>query len=109
MAKDRDYIKMINSSRWRRLRARILTEHPLCERCLEDNIYTAAQEVHHRTPVETVAGWYNKERLMFNPDNLQALCHRCHVQTHMELGRGTREQSIERTKKEIEHAKRLFD
>jgi 5-methylcytosine-specific restriction protein A len=109
MAKDRDYIKMINSARWRTLRARVLAAHPMCQRCAEDDIYTAAVEVHHITPVESVAGYHNKERLMFNPNNLRALCHNCHVLTHVELGRGTREQRIERNKKEAERAKRLFD
>jgi 5-methylcytosine-specific restriction protein A len=109
MAKDKDYIKMINSVRWKRLRVNTLNAHPFCQRCLEDNKYVPACEVHHITPVESVVGLRSKEELMFNPSNLRALCHDCHIKTHMELGRGTKANMIERTKKEVARAKKFFE
>lgn len=91
MAKDRDYRKMINTSRWRRLRKAILSEQPVCWRCSAEGRLSFSTEVHHRVPVETGRTVGDKEALMFNPDNLVGLCHDCHVRTHMEMGRSGRE------------------
>lgn len=87
MSRDKDYRKMISSSQWLKLRRVILTEHPLCERCQADGLIAAATEVHHRRPVESGINREEMRRLMFNPDNLAALCHRCHVVVHIEMGR----------------------
>lgn len=105
MAKDKDYIRMIHSSRWTELRRQVLTEHPLCEMCERDGYVAAAREVHHRTPVETAVTRADKERLMFNRGNLMALCHDCHVRIHTEMGRSgrklTRERNAARTAADI--------
>lgn len=87
MAKDADYIRMIHSSRWVILRRHVLTEHPLCHDCAAKGETVVATEVHHITPVEHALTRGEKERLMFNPNNLVALCHSCHVARHVELGR----------------------
>ncbi len=87
MAKDKDYMKLINTSRWLRLRRDILTAHPLCERCEAEGYITPATEVHHRKPVEDGINYAEKHRLMYDPKNLCALCHDCHVKTHIEMGR----------------------
>lgn len=91
MAKDADYNRMIHTARWLRLRKAVLSEHPLCERCAEDGRITPAGEVHHRVPVEHGMNFREKEKLMFDPSNLTALCHRCHVEVHTEMGRSGRE------------------
>lgn len=91
MAKDETYKRLIHTARWVRLRRDVLTAHPLCERCEAEGFVTPACEVHHRTPVEEAVSAADKERLMFNPSNLVALCHACHVRTHTEMGRSGKE------------------
>lgn len=87
MARDADYIRMIHTSRWLRLRRWKLSQHPLCQRCEELGRLRPATEVHHATPVERGLTRAEKESLMFSPSNLVALCHDCHVAVHTELGR----------------------
>lgn len=93
MAKDADYIRLIHTSRWLRLRKYVLSDHPLCERCESRGIITPAVEVHHRTPVEHGTNLREKETLMFDPGNLMALCRNCHVEIHVEMGRSGRERT----------------
>ena len=87
MAKDADYRRLINSSRWRKLRREVLTAHPLCELCEKEGFVAPACEVHHLIQLESAASLRDKERLMFNEANLEALCHDCHVRRHIALGR----------------------
>ena len=91
MAKDKDYQRLINTSQWLRLRRDILTAHPLCQRCQAEGKITAATEVHHVRPVEEAINYAEKRRRMYDPANLRALCHDCHVRTHTEAGRSGRE------------------
>ena len=103
-------MKLINTSRWLRLRRDVLTTHPLCERCESEGYITPATEVHHRKPVECGINYAEKRRLMYDPGNLCALCHSCHVKVHTEMGRsgkaGTRKRNDERLE---EIVKRFFD
>lgn len=101
MAKDEDYIQLINTARWRRLRKAKLTASPVCERCKEEGRLTAASEVHHITPVEEAAGHAAKLGLMYDPGNLRALCHDCHVRTHTEMGRGGRAATKTRNERQL--------
>lgn len=101
MAKDKDYIKMINSTRWLRLRRDILTAHPVCERCQAEDYITPASEVHHIRPVESGITLDDKRRLMFDPHNLMALCHDCHVKTHTEMGRSGKELTRRRNTEQV--------
>lgn len=87
MAKDKDYKRMIHTSRWLKLRRDKLSDYPLCERCEQMGKVTAATEVHHVHPVEMGLTRQDKERLMYDYFNLRSLCHDCHVQTHVEMGR----------------------
>jgi len=57
-------------STWRRIRARYVKAHPLCEDCLSAGRYTPAKEVHHVLPLS--------EGGTHDEDNLRALCHGCH-------------------------------
>ena len=59
----------------------------MCERCRAEGRIAAATEVHHIVPVEDAVNEAEKERLMFDPTNLRSLCHACHLQEHVELGR----------------------
>lgn len=109
MAKDKDYIKLIHTSRWVRLRHEVLTSHPLCERCEAEGYITPACEVHHRTPVEYGLNYAEKYRLMFDPKNLCALCHDCHVRTHTEMGRSGKEATRRRNAGQVaDVVKRFF-
>lgn len=109
MAKGADYRKMINSVRWRELRRRRLEAYPMCEFCNEQDLLTAACEVHHVVPVESGVSPAERERLMFSYGNLRALCHRCHVEAHIQMGRSGKKISKERNEQRTAAAiARLF-
>ena len=63
---------------WKRIRARYVKAHPLCERCLAEGRLTPVEEVHHILPVNR--GGSNAE------SNLMSLCRSCHNKIHIELG-----------------------
>jgi len=66
-----------NCAAWRRLRARVLTEQPLCADCAKRNRITAATQVDHVDGDPS-----NNER-----HNLQGLCASCHSsKTNREQG-----------------------
>lgn len=85
MAKDANYIKLINTARWKRLRLKKLQAQPLCECCQGKEKITPATEVHHVTPVETVTTIEQMETLMFEYSNLMSVCHECHKNIHAEM------------------------
>lgn len=58
----------LNSRQWRKLRAYILTESPLCEHCAERGVVVEATDVDH------VSGDPSDNSMA----NLQSLCHSCH-------------------------------
>ncbi|MDT3768202.1 HNH endonuclease [Gleimia hominis] len=57
-------------SRWRKIRAAYVAQHPLCEDCLKQGRYTPVQEVHHVLPLEH-GGTHDF-------GNLRSLCKPCH-------------------------------
>lgn len=87
MANDKQYQKLIHTTRWLKLRREVLTAQPLCQRCLAEGRTTAATELHHVKPVEEALNPTEKIQRMYDPHNLRPLCHDCHVKTHTELGR----------------------
>lgn len=101
MTRDVIYRKLIHSTQWAMLRRYMLTENPLCERCLAEGRVQSATEVHHIQPVEEGVTEREKRQLMFDTRNLRALCHNCHVKTHTELGRSGREARIKRNKENV--------
>lgn len=108
MAKDKDYRRLIHTAQWVRLRRSKLTAFPLCERCREEGRLAPATEVHHIRPVEEGLTLREKEQLMFDPHNLRALCHECHVKTHTEMGRCGKKQAKERAETHLLHFKDRF-
>ena len=82
MSRNPHYIKMINSNRWKLLRAKKLQSNPVCEACEANNRSTLATEVHHIVPVESVSHEHGMRQLMFSYTNLQSLCHSCHSEIH---------------------------
>ena len=79
MSRNPHYIKMINSNKWKLLRAK---SNPVCEVCEANNRSTLATEVHHTVPVESVPHELGMRQLMFDYNNLQSLCHSCHSDAH---------------------------
>ena len=87
MARDKDYNKLIHTERWLRLRKAVLTAQPKCQDCMQRGMLSPAVEVHHVRPVEDGLSYAEKQQLMYDPGNLRALCHGCHVRVHTEMGR----------------------
>lgn len=78
------YNRLINSNRWRAIRAQQLAEHPFCELCAKKGVYyqTGATEVHHIVPIDSARTEEEAERLAYSPDNLSSLCRACHSKLH---------------------------
>lgn len=87
MAKDANYIKLINTARWRQLRLKKLQAQPLCEceECKASGKITPATEVHHIVPVESVTTIEQMEVLMYDFNNLMSVSRECHVKIHQEM------------------------
>ena len=108
MARDKDYVKMIHTTRWLKLRRDILTAHPCCQDCEAKGYITAATEVHHIRPEEEALSYSDKRQRMYDPHNLRALCHDCHVKVHTELGRSGREATKKRNAKQVGEVLKKF-
>lgn len=103
------YDRLIHSWKWRRLRLSYLKGHPVCEECAKDDRSAAATEVHHRIPIESAHTEEGMKRLAFDPTNLVALCHPCHVAAHEALG-GWKNKGKEATRKAARaEAQEFFD
>ena len=85
MNRSDNYKKLINCQRWVKLRAEKLQNNPLCEYCLANGIITPGREIHHIVPIDTGINQTEMERLAYKYNNLITLCHKCHVQVHVEL------------------------
>ena len=103
MAKDKDYMQLIGTARWLRLRHAKLSKNPECERCLEETGRPVpATEVHHVTHVEQGLTRSDKENLMYDFGNLRSLCHDCHIKTHTEMGRSGKKQAKQKAKRQLD-------
>ena len=70
-----------NSKRWRRTRDLYMRScGGLCERCLRSGVYSPAAVVHHK--IYLTPDNINEPRITLNPDNLEALCSKCHGNEH---------------------------
>lgn len=96
MSRNKDYQRLLNSKRWKELRAWKLQQNPLCEMCQAEGYVRAAVDVHHIIPVESAHTLQEMEQLAFDPSNLKALCIPCHVKTHKDMGKNKKENVIER-------------
>lgn len=67
-----DVRRLYGTTRWRRLRAAVLAEQPLCGACRHAGRATVATDVDHVVPHR------GDTRLFWDHANLQALCHACH-------------------------------
>lgn len=108
MSNNKHYQKLIHTARWLKLRKERLSKHPICERCQEEGRNRLASEVHHIVPVETAVTPQDMERLMFDYFNLRALCHDCHVKTHVEMGRSGKPYAERKRKSDLELFRQKF-
>lgn len=74
-----------NSKEWHILRNAYYCSHPLCERCLERGISRQTEEIHHKRPFLTGRTEEEKWSLLLNPNNLMALCSKCHDEVHRSM------------------------
>lgn len=102
MSKDRSYIRLINTQRWRRIRAAVLETTPFCEDCRAAGRVSLATEVHHVIPLESVRDCRRMEELAYDRSNLVALCQPCHKARHRELRSGSKEEKQKRDRKRVE-------
>ena len=73
---------------WKRIRDRYVSQHPLCEQCLEHGILRPVKEVHHKIPLAE-GGTHEENNLIF-------LCKECHSRIHAKRGDGGMEKAIPR-------------
>ena len=93
-----DYKKLIQSRRWILLRNEKLSKNAICENCLTNGVIAPATEVHHIIPIDSGINKEHKKQLAYNYSNLQALCHKCHVQAHIKLNSKAKKTIQERNK-----------
>lgn len=68
----------LNGAAWRKLRAAVLSEQPMCEHCEARSILTPALEVDH----------IDNDPTNNNRDNLASLCRPCHSRkTQADMGK----------------------
>lgn len=70
---------------WKKIRARYVAAHPLCEMCLKEGRFTSLEIVHHIK--ELSDGGTHDE------NNLMSVCKSCHSKIHM-TRRNTKDKTI---------------
>ena len=109
MSRNKDYQRLLNSKRWKELRAWKLQQNPLCELCQAEGYVTSAIDIHHKTPVESARTPQEMEALCFNPSNLQSLCIPCHQRVHREARSHTKEAHLQRERDRLERWKKELE
>lgn len=97
------YRKLINSQRWVKLRAKKVAASPLCEDCLERDISTPVEEVHHIQPIESAPDFETMKILAYDIKNLKSLCRECHKKAHKQLGSNSVAEIQSRNKKKTKN------
>ncbi|MDE6479257.1 MAG: HNH endonuclease [Muribaculaceae bacterium] len=109
MSRSQHYIKLMNTRKWRALRmATMKRSNGLCEQCLKEGRVSAATEVHHIRPIESVKDPIVMEQLAYDPGNLAALCRQCHHDAHVLLLKGSKEERKRREKERMERFHEVF-
>lgn len=91
MSRNKDYQRLLNSKRWKQLRAWKLEQNPLCELCQQEGKVVSAIDVHHRQPVEECRTVAEMEARCFNPLNLMSLCIPHHIALHKDAKSHTKQ------------------
>lgn len=78
----RDFAKpFYHSQAWRQTQASYVKQSGgLCERCLQNGLYTAGVIVHHK--IHLTPQNISDHEITLNPDNLMLLCRDCHALEH---------------------------
>lgn len=63
---------------WRKLRASVLAENPLCVECEKVGVIKLAKIADHIKNVSSGKTAEERERLMWDRNNIQGLCDSCH-------------------------------
>lgn len=92
----------MNSKRWREVRAKKMTENPLCEECEKKGIVKPAQCVHHVTEIETAKTDAEAWDLTTSLNNLVSLCFDCHHKIHTQRKSHSKAMHKERNKTRLE-------
>lgn len=96
MSRNKDYVRLINCHKWRKLRNEQLKRNPLCQICGD-----IATEVHHLKPIESEREFDRMETLAYDPSNLQSLCHKCHSDIHISMKKHKKQTNNELNKKKL--------
>ena len=67
-----DYHMLYNTRAWKRLRRSVMSDQPVCQRCLSNTIIEVTTDIDHIIPHK------GDHHLFYDKDNLQGLCHKCH-------------------------------
>ena len=108
MAHTKEYMKLMNSTKWNGkngIRLAKLKANPLCEECKRKGLVVAATQVHHVVDVESGKNWEQMMALAYSWTNLRSLCRQCHAALHNDRGYHTRGHHQERAKEQIERFK----
>ena len=74
------------SRRWRKLRQVVLAKHAgLCAECERHGLTTEADLVHHITPWKLGKTRADRNRLIWDIENLEPVCNSCHSSLHYEM------------------------
>ena len=105
MSRDPRYQRLLNSKRWKELRAwKLAQTQGYCEICYAEGwrgIDALAVDIHHKVPVESVIdqGEAAMARVCYDPNNLMALCIRHHTEIHQSMGKDKKENIQDRKAK----------
>lgn len=80
--KAQDCTPFYGSMAWRRLRYTFLTQHPLCQVCLDHQKVTPAEDIHHKRVWLRGKTEEDKWNLFLAESNLMSVCSRCHHALH---------------------------
>ncbi|WP_157279097.1 HNH endonuclease [Proteiniphilum acetatigenes] len=57
-------------------------QNPLCEKCFENGIITAACDIHHIISFVDITDNLRRLEIAYDFNNLQSLCKKCHQKIH---------------------------
>lgn len=75
-------MKIYTSRKWRAMSEWYIKCHPFCEKCLQKGLYVPAVDVHHKDSFTKYDGLEMIAKT-YDPNNLMALCKRCHTEIHL--------------------------
>ena len=91
-----DRAKYYGNTQWKNLRKIYLQSHPLCEKCLQNDIVTPTSDIHHKlSPFDPNISEMERWKRLLDYDNLMSLCQECHGNLH------ANEQKMKKNSKKI--------